>query len=522
MRRWLYLGFVLILVGCSQPLAKATSSNQSAVAYPAAEPTINLNALITWESVPAYTPQVPTPTNIPIPPQPTPVPDAWPNEQARALGPAFASDATNPAMPRYAMQIALDPAAGSYSGSQIITYTNTTGASLGSLVLRSYNNFPPDVQGDGGDTTLNITKAWSNANELTINREAENTAFRINLATALAPNQQVVINTQFAGTIKAWPDGSYPLLSAYPMLAVWDAAANDWRTDVTRFPDRVFAETALYRVQLNLPAEYQVIGAGTLLEQSADRTSRTYASGPVREWAAAIGYFSSSSTMLNELEVTAYGPDYLDLERVRDMAVGALTSYQAKLGPYPYRKLDLHVMPWDSRGGIEYPAYTIILVDSVVNREIDYVVFHEVAHQWWYGILGNDIYREAWLDEALANYLPYVAAQDVLGQASADSYYTGEIERLERSNQANGNWPAGLAISEYSSFNTYYRAVYGKGAAMLHQLRSKLGDQSFFQALAQLNGQKRYHIITRSDFQAAMEQSSGQALAEWLDRWLNW
>ncbi|KPL86198.1 M1 family metallopeptidase [Herpetosiphon geysericola] len=521
MRRWLYLGLVLIVVGCGQ--APPANSNQAALANPTIEPTlVDLRALITWEPVPAYTPPVPTPTLIPLPVQPTPIADAWPNEQAIALRPAFASDAANQSMPRYAMQITLDPAAGSYSGSQVITYTNTTGASIDSLVLRSYPNFPPDVQGDGGDTTLNVTKVWSNAGELTINREAENTAFRIKLASTLAPNQQVVINTSFAGTIKAWPDGSYPLLSAYPMLAVWDAAANDWRMDVTRFPDRVLAETALYLVELTLPAELEVIGAGSLLRQNADRSVRTYVSGPVREWAAAVGTFSSSSTLLDEIEVTAYGPEYLDLERVREMAVGALRSYQAKFGAYPYRKLDVHVMPWDSRGGIEYPAYTIILVDSVVNREIDYVVFHEVAHQWWYGMLGNDIYREAWLDEALANYLTYVATQAVLGQAAANSYYAGEIERLERSNQANGNWPAGLAINEYPSFNSYYRAVYGKGAAMLHQLRIKLGDQAFFQGLGQLHTQQRYQIISRSDFQAAMEQTSGQTLGEWLDRWLDW
>ncbi|ABX03238.1 MAG TPA: M1 family peptidase [Herpetosiphon sp.] len=518
MRRWLYIGLAVLLIGCGQAL-KATSSEVAPSTKPAAAPTIDLTALITWQPVPAYTPQIPTPTNIPIP---TPIPDAWPNEQALALRPEFAGDATHSTMPRYAMQITLEPNVGRYSGSQIITYTNTTGASINSLVLRSYNNFPPDAQGDGGDTTLEVTKAWSNGNELNLAREAENTAFRLNLATSLAPNQQVVISTQFAGTIKAWPDGSYPLLSAYPMLAVWDAAANDWRMDVTRFPDRVFAETALYRVQLKLPAEYQVIGAGTLLEQNADRTSRTYVSGPVREWAAALGQFSVSTSSIDGIDVNAYGPDYLDLARVREMAIGALTSYQAKIGAYPYRKLDLHVMPWDSGGGIEYPAYTIILVNDGINRDADYVVFHEVAHQWWYGLLGNDVYREAWLDEAMASYLTYVATQDVLGQAAADSYYSGEIERLALSNQANGNWPAGLAINQYPSFNSYYRAVYGKGAAMLHQLRIKLGDQSFFQGLAQLNDQKRYQIITRSDFQSVMEQSSGQALGEWLDGWLNW
>ena len=80
---------------------------------------------------------------------------------------------------------------------------------------------------------------------------------------------------------------------------------SDWRMDVTRFPDRVFAETALYRVQLKLPAEYQVIGAGTLLEQNADRTSRTYVSGPVREWAAAIGQFAVSTSSIDGIEVNA-------------------------------------------------------------------------------------------------------------------------------------------------------------------------------------------------------------------------
>ncbi|HYF66224.1 MAG TPA: M1 family metallopeptidase, partial [Herpetosiphonaceae bacterium] len=442
--------------------------------------------------------------------------------QSLALKPesAAADLAGKPA--RYEMDIDADPEAGTFSGSQVIVYSNATGAVLPDLALRSYVNFPPDVMGDGGDTEMNVLSASADGQPLAIRREAQGTLFRLALPAPLQPGATISLLTTFAGTLKPWDDGSWPFVSSYPLLAEWDGG--DWRREVTRFPDRVYAQAALYDVTVTLPSDLEVFASGSPITSSDDGATITtrFVSGPIREWAASFGRFEAVSGVTDGITVTAYQAQGagLDLERIRAMAAGSLASYEERFGPYPYRELDLHAMDWGGDAGVEYPGYTLILINGQVNRRTDFVVAHEVAHQWWYAVVGNDIYRAAWLDESFATYSAMVAGSDVLGADAAAAYYEQEIEQAYRNGVNNGDYPAGLAIDEYPSFNAYYRAVYGKGAVFLATLRDELGDEAFFAGMRSYYAAERHGVGTRAEFQAAMEAAAGRPLGALFDEWL--
>lgn len=484
-------------------------------------------------AVPSTTPtqismaEIATPTPTPILAMPTVTPTLQPqaeSDQQLALKANYPLQPDLVNLPYYTMRIEVDADAESFRGSQIISYTNTTTATLNDLVLRSYPNFPPDVMGDGGDTRTEVMSVASDGQPLDLRVEKQDTVYRVMLKQPLAPNKVLTLETTFKGTLKAWDDGSYPFLSAYPMLALWDSATQTWRTDVTRFPDRVFAQAAWYDVSVTLPKDLQVFATGSAVTSSNDgkQTTTRFVSSPVREWAASFGRFESLKTITNGITVTVYQTvkSQHDLERVRDMAAGSLQSYEQRFGAYPYRELDLHVMEWDGSGGIEYPAFTIILVPTTVNDRTDFVVAHEVAHQWWYALAGNDMYREPWLDESLANYSAFVGANDVLGAEQAQAYWQNEIERLYQQGEANGGAPAGLAITEYASFNAYYRAVYGKGAVFLAVLREQIGDEAFFAGLRDYYANNQFGIGTRQRFQYAMESASNSELTDVFNQWL--
>ena len=526
MRRCISLLLMLLLVACGSVAAPTTVPEFNSAALPAdASPTIRPIASPT--ASPTLSPiQAPTPSPTivasPVANNDAALLEIAPPIQTFALKPALAADASVPDLPRYTMQITADPAAGTFSGSQIITYTNTTGATLPDLVLRSYVNFPPDVMGDGGTTVMNLTAASLDGVALVVGREAQRTAFRIGLPKPLPNGEQITFRTTFAGTLEPWDDGTWPFLSAYPLLAQWDGAA--WRADVTRFPDHVFAQAALYDVAVTLPNPLQVFATGSPITSSSNgkTTTTRFVSGPVREWAASFGRFESINATTNGITVSVYqavGAGF-DLARLRDVALGSLASYERRFGQYPYRELDVHAMTWDSDAGIEYPGFTLILINRQVNSRTDFVVAHEVAHQWWFAVVGNDIYREPWLDEALANYSAIIAAEDALGAAVARDFYASEIRKPYETGRTNGDVPVGLAISDYPSFNAYYRAVYGKGGVFLATLRAELGDDAFFSAMQAYYETNRHRVANRAAFQSAMETAANRSLDAFFNQWL--
>ncbi|HEY1014492.1 MAG TPA: M1 family metallopeptidase, partial [Herpetosiphonaceae bacterium] len=444
--------------------------------------------------------------------------------QRIALQPEEQAAADLPGLPRYAMALTVDPKAGTFEGTQLITYTNGTGAALPDLALRSYVNFPPDVLGDGGETEMNVLSATVDGRPAELRREAQRTLFRVTLPAPLAPGATVTLGTSFKGTLEPWDDRTWPFLSSYPMLAPWDAAAGDWRADVTRFPDHVYAESALYDVSVTLPQPYQVFATGSPIAGGADAANQTtrFVSGPVREWAASFGEFDSVSTRTNGITVTAYKAKgaAVNLPRIQDVAASALESYERRFGAYPYRELDLHAMAWSGDAGIEFPGYVVILVGGAVNQQTDVVVAHEVAHQWWYGLVGNDIYRQPWLDESFAHYSTVVATEDREGAGAAQAVYREAIVRLYDRGKAAGDPPAGLAITEYANFNSYYYAIYGKGAVFLATLREEIGDESFFGGMRAYYAAQRYGVSSRAAFQGAMETAAGRSLEPIFDQWL--
>jgi aminopeptidase N len=210
----------------------------------------------------------------------------------------------------------------------------------------------------------------------------------------------------------------------------------------------------------------------------------------------------------------------LDGAQVAQVAAAALTTYETRFGAYPYRELDIHLLPGQYDGGWEYPGLILLSSDAQVDAGTRYVAAHEVAHQWWYGVVGNDIYREPWLDEAFAQYSAIIYAEDMVGAAAAQADWEREVLQRYRGALADGDYPVGLAITDYPNFNVYYRTVYGKGAVFLRTLRDELGDDLFFQALQHYYARHRYGTGTTASLQQSFEEVSGRSLEPLFRQWV--
>ena len=196
--------------------------------------------------------------------------------------------------------------------------------------------------------------------------------------------------------------------SFFPLLA-WEPGIGWARDPATS----VLGETAVspvasFTVKVIAPRRLDVLASGTEIRPG------TWRAPSMRDFALAVGPFDEAST-------TAHAPDEVDVtvgvteglgvspERFAAKATGALETLARRFGPYPWSSFNLAVMPDLGGSGIEYPAMVFQGDDS-----LSFATTHEVAHMWFYGLVGSNPARYPWLDEGLATWSHATTEPDVL------------------------------------------------------------------------------------------------------------
>jgi aminopeptidase N len=142
---------------------------------------------------------------------------------------------------------------------------------------------------------------------------------------------------------------------------------------------------------------------------------------------------------------------------------------------------------------------------------------HEVAHQWFYNLVGNDQLDEPWLDEAVTSYSTYRYYVDQHGQRLADAYFSNFIDRWNRVERA--EIPVGLPVADYNE-TEYSAIVYGRGPVFLRELEETMGRETFDAFLRDYVAQYRWDIATTAAFRALAEQHCGCDLGALFAEWV--
>ncbi|HJX43305.1 MAG TPA: peptidase M1 [Geodermatophilus sp.] len=280
----------------------------------------------------------------------------------------------------------------------------------------------------------------------------------------------------------AWWASGFPLLAREPGVG--------WARDpfVAGLGETTTSPVADTTVTVDAPEDLTVLMTGAQEEPSAPEDGRrTWTSRePVaRDVSVAAGPFRTATlTTAGGVEVTTgvladadVGPGEL-----ADWTDGAVTDLAARFGAFPYATLTVPLLPVEG-GGIEYPS-------SILMAGADRAVLeHEVAHMWFYGMVGGSQFRDPWLDEAFATY-----AESAGGQVPR--------EALDRALAGPGD--VGAAMDEFAGTGEYFDAVYGKGGAALLAAREAAGAGPFDAALRCYVQRNAWTIATPDDVAAAL------------------
>ena len=166
-----------------------------------------------------------------------------------------------------------------------------------------------------------------------------------------------------------------------------------------------------------------------------------------------------------------------------DLARTALIGLGEAFGAYPWPDLVLAEVGAGGGFSMEYPRAIHLTRGKVTDT---YVVYHEVAHQWFYAQLGNDQQREPWLDEGFADF----SARYLMG-IGPDHCSTRPIDSPVFA------WEAGPTTGgDWSSCDGYFHTVFYRGTEFLNAIRAAVGDEAFFASIRDWVAANRHGMTT--------------------------
>ena len=495
---------------------------------------IELGTVSNGLSTPAPAETVALPPENTSTPQPTITPTSSPTqvfktyEQSQAMLPQFTQDVDAfPQATRYLIDVQIDFAEdspdASIQGEARIHYTNTTDEDLRDLVLMLWPNQ------DQYASAMTAGPVWVDGVQLDPTEELGGVALRIELPDAIEPGDAVEIRVPFRIEVEPFDAHSprrfgttqgvliaptfYPLI---PRLieGEWEVVSPPPGGDTTN------SEVAFYQLHFTYPSDLALAASGVQVDGRVHggNTEATYVTGPMRDVAFALGPFKEFSRDVQGVEVNTWllEEHVPDETVVADAAGTTLALLNELVGPYPYKELDVVDAP-GAFGGIEYPG--LVYIGTVGTPWMIEPTVHEVAHQWFYGLIGGDQIQEPWLDEALATYAEALYYEREFGYGRS----TGFLSQLRAAVRDGDHptWPIGLGVGEFESSKDYGDIVYLKGALFVDALRRHLGDDVFFIFMQDYYNEFRYDVATTMDFQASAEVACDCDLDALFNLWVH-
>jgi hypothetical protein len=379
------------------------------------------------------------------------------------------------------------------TGTETVVFTPDV--ATGELVFRLVPN-GPDATALGNQLTVTAVRGddVARGGYEGADAAAPGGLYVVTLDEALAPGEPTRVALDF--TIRLG-DGGFERLGSAADVAWWASGAPllAWEPDVGWARDPFVAltgETATSPVSdttisVDVPAELTVLMTGDQEEPTRARNGRrTWTSHePVaRDVSVAAGAFTTAELDVGGVRVTTgvlpgSGRDPARLARDTGEAIERLS---ARFGEFPYATLTVPWLP-DFGGGIEYPSSILLATEAPV------VLLHEVAHMWFYGMVGDSQFRDPWLDEAFASYAESVTGDPPAGQVARLLATTGDV---------------GGSMASFPDDRSYVTAVYGKGSAMLLTARQQAGADAFDAALRCYVDAQAWDIATPADVGTAL------------------
>lgn len=438
----------------------------------------------------------------------------------------------------------------SFNAKQKINYINNEDEALTELYLHLYpksfnigaessvvgvlNKNKAYYNGDSeGDINIDSVTASQDVKQMTYLNKDED-ILRIELASPLATRDNIELNFEYSVVIPncnhrfGYGENTINVANFYPIMAVYDNgeyALDSYHSN----GDPFYSDVANYDITITVPEAYTIASTGVEKKHTIDNGSKTvnYNAKAVRDFAFVLSdKFEMISSNIDGVEVMYYYYDDLNAEASLQTSIDSLITFEELFGDYPYSTLSV-VKANFVHGGMEYPNM-VLISDDVDGADYTNVIIHEIAHQWWYGVVGNNECVNSWLDEGLTEFstlLFYeknssynvdpaeIISNITKSYATFVDLYTSILGEVDTTMNRN--------IADFDTEPEYVYITYVKGNLLFNTLRDYIGQDKFIKGLKKYYSDNAFDIATPEDLISAMESTSGMDLTEFFNSWID-
>ncbi|MEZ5045541.1 MAG: M1 family metallopeptidase [Chitinophagaceae bacterium] len=384
----------------------------------------------------------------------------------------------------------------------------------------------------------------------------------------LYPSQRVTISTPFRVVLPivfsrlGHDEQNYQISQWYPKPAVYDN--NGWHPMPYLDQSEFYSEFGTFQVEITLPQNYVVAATGSLETQSealfidsiVEKTKQFTGQNPIPlliqpnaissssqyktivykqqnihdfAWFASKNYLIEKKDILldNQKKVSCFSyfkPQHAKAYKGSTDHIASTIQYLSKhVGIYPYTQASIVDGKLEAGGGMEYPMITVIDGKSV--SDLQTVIIHEVGHNWFYGILGNNEREHTWMDEGINSFYEHKIDELISNEKklkSANENNSGIELKIKNSGQLayqlsalqHTNQSINTASNKMTPLNVW-SVFYSKVPLLMAYLEQYMGAETFEKAMKAYYSQFEFKHPQPIDFRKNMEFYTNENLA-WL------
>ncbi len=386
-------------------------------------------------------------------------PQPPPEKPAAATAQAAAPGALSPRNASYRIEASLDTSTRTITGRQWLTWRNITAAATSELQYHLYYNafknsrstFLRESRNSGWFDTLDLSElrakdwGWTEVTkvelaaadgvapaDLTAGRRYlapddgnpdDQTVMAVPLPRAVAPGETITVYLEWTAQVprtiaRTGAVGSFFFLAQwFPKLGVLQDEG--WNCHQFHSSTEFFSDYGVYDVRLTVPRGW-VVGATGLEREARDNADQTTTHRFVQEDVHDFAWTTSPDYVVRQARFEQAGlppvemrlllqPEHLgQADRHFEATRAALRYYGQWFGPYPYGHITIVDPAWQSgAGGMEYPTLFTAGSSWLAPSEVadpEGVTVHECGHQFWYAMVGNNEFEDAWIDEGFNTF----------------------------------------------------------------------------------------------------------------------
>lgn len=403
---------------------------------------------------------------------------------------------------------------------QNITYINKSDKNLDKLYLHIYPNafskeeFAPfekihmkEAYPNGFDSGyLDIENILNNKTKLKYNITGDkNDILEVVLDKELGSFEKCSIDIKY--TVKlpnclgrfGYGENTINITNWFPICCVYD---EDWSTiSYETIGDPFYSDISDFTVNVLIPKRYELASTGTLVEEEVgiSRKLCRLQARDVRDFAIILSdKFIVNKDIYENTSILSYSLNKSIATTANKYAKEAVGVFSEMFGKYPYDTYSVVASDFFI-GGMEYP--NLVMIDErLYNKHnmflLEYVIAHETAHQWWYGVVGNNEVEEPWIDEALTEYSTVMYFEKKYGEKLASRM----LKTMQVQCENYKGKDLFRASNDFESSSDYSLNIYTKGAVIFSEIRNTVGDKLFFDTLKKYYDEYRFENVSREEF----------------------